>query len=252
MALAVAERWFEYRTVGDGVTFIWEPHVTEFMRCNIWHVRGRDLDLLIDTGMGMCSLKRAIAALLDKPVLALATHTHFDHIGSHHEFTERLAHPAEAEILAHPTGENTVAAKYVDGDAITALPRPGYDVASYAVPPAPATRLVEEGDVVDLGDRAFEVFHLPGHSPGSIGLWEAASGVFFSGDAVYDGDLLDNCYHSDVPDYIATMERLRGLPARVIHGGHCPSFGRERMIALIDDYIAGRRAPGCPSESPEG
>jgi hypothetical protein len=42
---------------------------------------------------------------------------------------------------------------------------------------------------------------------------------------------------------------LRCLPARVIHGGHFASFDGPRYLALIDDYIAGKRRPGCPSES---
>ncbi len=249
MTLHVADHWFEHRAVDDGVTAIWEPHVIAFMRCNIWHVRGRDRDLLIDTGMGMASLKDAIGRMLEKPVLAVATHTHFDHVGSHHEFAERILHAHEADILASPTRENTLIEKYVDESSITALPRAGYDVATYEIRPAPATRLVADGDVIDLGDRAFEVMHLPGHSPGSIGLWEADSGVFFSGDAIYDGELLDDCYHSDIADYLATMERLRALPARVVHGGHRPSFGRQRMIEIVDEYIAGKRAPGCPAET---
>ena len=249
MTLRVAERWFEHRVIDDGVTAIWEPHVVPFMRCNIWLVRGRDRDMLIDSGMGMCSLRDAIAELLEKPVLAVASHSHFDHIGSHHEFAERVAHEAEADILAAPSRENTLIEKYVDAASITALPSAGYDVATYAIEPAPATRLVADGDVIELGDRAFEVLHLPGHSPGSIGLWEKDSCVFFSGDAIYDGALLDDCYHSDVPDYLATMERLRALPARVVHGGHQASFGRARMIEIVDDYIAGKRAPGCPAET---
>ena len=248
MTLRIADHWFEHRVIDDGVTAIWEPHVVPFMRCNIWLVRGRDRDMLIDSGMGMRSLRDAIAELLEKPVLAVASHSHFDHIGSHHEFAERVAHEAEADILAAPSRENTLIEKYVDAASITALPSAGYDVASYTIEPAPATRLVADGDVIELGDRAFEVLHLPGHSPGSIGLWEKATGVFFSGDAIYDGELLDDCYHSDVPDYLATMARLRALPARVVHGGHCPSFGRQRMIEIVDDYIAGKRAPGCPAE----
>lgn len=249
MPLPIADRWFEHRTLDDGISHIWEPHVIRFMRCNIWLVRGRERDLLIDTGMGMASLKDAIADMLDKPVVAFATHSHFDHIGSHHEFAERLAHADEADILAAPTRENTLIEKYVDDDAITALPRAGYRVADYEIEPAPATRLVADGDVVDLGDRVFEVIHLPGHSPGSIGLWEKATGILFSGDAIYDGELLDGLHHSNVPDYLATMERLRGLPVTTVHGGHQPSFGRARMIELIDDYIAGKRAPGCPVEA---
>jgi glyoxylase-like metal-dependent hydrolase (beta-lactamase superfamily II) len=60
---------------------------------------------------------------------------------------------------------------------------------------------VGEGDEVDLGDRCFEVIHLPGHSPGSIGLWEESSGTLFSGDAIYDGPLLDELPESSIYDY---------------------------------------------------
>ena len=52
MEIATADSWYETASVGDGITHIWEPHVKEFYRCNIWHLRGRDRDLLIDSGMG--------------------------------------------------------------------------------------------------------------------------------------------------------------------------------------------------------
>ena len=100
------------------------------------------------------------------------------------------------------------------------------------------TRRLAAGDVVDLGDRAFEVLHLPGHSPGSIGLWEAASGILFSGDAVYDGPLLDQLPGSDVAAYEQTMRRLLELPVSVVHAGHDPSFGRERLSELARGYLA--------------
>jgi glyoxylase-like metal-dependent hydrolase (beta-lactamase superfamily II) len=107
--------------------------------------------------------------------------------------------------------------------------------------------VVEAGDVIELGDRQFSVLHVPGHSPGSIALWEKATGVLFFGDAVYDGPLVDDAFHSDLPAYLDTMRRLRELPVDVVHGGHFPSFGRERYWQLIDEYIAGRRQPGCPA-----
>ena len=97
---------------------------------------------------------------------------------------------------------------------VDAVPPGGLAAATMDRAAAPATRLLADGDVIDLGDRAFEVLHLPGHSPGSIGLWEAASGVLFSGDAVYDGPLLDELDDSDIDDYCATMRRLRDLPVR--------------------------------------
>ena len=65
-----------------------------------------------------------------------------------------------------------------------------------------------EGDVVETGDREFEVLHLPGHSPGSIALWERSSGSLFSGDAIYDGVIVDNLPGSDVEIYRETMNWL--------------------------------------------
>jgi glyoxylase-like metal-dependent hydrolase (beta-lactamase superfamily II) len=105
---------------------------------------------------------------------------------------------------------------------------------------AALTKQLVAGDIIDLGDRAFEVLHLPGHSPGSIGLWEASTGTLFSGDAIYDGPLYDFLPESNIADYLRTMEQLRSLPVSVVHGGHDPSFGRERMLAIIDEYVAGR------------
>ena len=60
---------------------------------------------------------------------------------------------------------------------------------------------MDEGDVIDLGNKAYQVLHLPGHSPGSIGLFDVKSKILFSGDAIYDGELLDNFYHSDKIKY---------------------------------------------------
>ncbi len=123
---------------------------------------------------------------------------------------------------------------------ITAIPHAGYDPDRYRLKPAKRVRTAEDGDVVDTGDRSFEVMHLPGHSPGSMGLWEKATGTLFSGDALYDGPLLDQFENCSIPDYLRTMERLRGLPVRVVHGGHDPSFGRARMLELIEGYVASR------------
>ena len=249
MAMPIADRWFDTRRYGDDVTLIWEPHVFPGVRCNMWHVRGRDRDLLLDSGMGIKSLREHVALVTEKPVLCVASHSHFDHVGSHYEFAERLAHPAEADILAAPDRENTVIERYVSEAIFDAYPDAGFDPDKYTVRPAPPTRLIDEGDVVDLGDRQFAVLHLPGHSPGSIVLWEAATGILLSGDVIYDGELLDNVYHSNIEDYVESMERLRPLPVETVHGGHRDSFGRARFLELIDDYVAGRRKPGCPAEN---
>jgi glyoxylase-like metal-dependent hydrolase (beta-lactamase superfamily II) len=239
-----ARDWYETIRMADDVTLIHEPWIKPFFRCNMWHVRGRDRDLLLDSGLGHFSLRRHVPLVTGRPLACVASHTHFDHIGCHHEFLDRSVHPAEARILADPRAEWTLADRYATDEMFDRLPE-GWNAARYRIPPAAAGREVEHGDVVDLGDRAFEVVHTPGHSPGNIGLFERATGIFLAGDVIYDGPLIDDAYHSNRDDYLATMERLRALPVSVVHGGHFPSFGPTRFRQIIDEYCAGRRKPGC-------
>ncbi|QDL93851.1 MBL fold metallo-hydrolase (plasmid) [Paroceanicella profunda] len=231
------EDWYALTKLGDDVTYICEPHITEYYRCNIWHVRGRDRDMLVDSGMGVVSLSEWVPLVTERPLDAVASHTHYDHIGCHHEFDCRLVHAAEADILANPTRAATLADTAVRDEIFTRLPPAPYSSTAYAVKAAPATRLLADGDVVDLGDRQFEVIHTPGHSPGGIALWEAASGILFSGDIHYDGPLYEETYHANAADYVASMKRLLEIPVRVVHGGHFPSFGQERHRALIRAWL---------------
>jgi glyoxylase-like metal-dependent hydrolase (beta-lactamase superfamily II) len=245
---AGAGEWYASVRLAGGVTHIFEPWIHEFYRCNIWHVQGRGRSLLFDSGSGVVSLCDQLPWLRETPLLAVASHTHFDHIGSHHEFSARACHRREAPIIADPQPAATLAARYATLEMFERLPPGGFSPAEYAVRAAPATQLLEAGDVIDLGDRHFEVLHVPGHSPGSIALWDPAQALLLSGDAVYDGPLIDDAWHSNPDDYVETMQRLRELPVDTVHGGHFPSFGRQRLHELIDDYIAGRRAAGCPAD----
>ncbi|MBJ3778438.1 MBL fold metallo-hydrolase [Acuticoccus mangrovi] len=237
-----AEDWYTVRRLDDDVTLIYEPYVIPFARCNIWHVRGRDADLLVDSGSGVVSLREQVPLLTEKTCLAVASHTHFDHIGCHHEFEHRLVHAAEAEILAHPDNRATLADPYVDDKMFIKLPPAPFTADAYGIKGRAATRILADGDVVDLGDRSFEVIHTPGHSPGGIALWEAATGILFSGDIVYDGELLENTYHANAADYLASMKRLLEVPVRVVHAGHCASYGRERHRRIIGDWLAQKEA----------
>jgi glyoxylase-like metal-dependent hydrolase (beta-lactamase superfamily II) len=235
------EDWYSVRRLDDDVTYICEPFIQEFYRCNIWHVRGRDRDMLVDSGMGVVSLTEWVPLVTERDLIAVASHTHFDHIGCHHEFECRAVHSAEADLLANPTRENTLADPYATDDIFDALPPEPYCSKCYAVKRAPATRILHDRDVIDLGDRSFEVIHTPGHSPGGIALYEKATEILFSGDILYDGPLIEDTYHSDTADYIASMERLLTLPVRTVHGGHFPSFSGERYRQLIRDWLDDKR-----------
>lgn len=231
------EEWYSVRRLDDDVTYICEPHIQEFYRCNIWHVRGRDRDMLVDSGMGVVSLREWVPLVTERELIAVASHTHFDHIGCHHEFECRAVHSAEADLLADPTRENTLADPYVTDEIFDALPPEPYCSKCYSVKRAPATHLLEDGDMVDLGDRQFEVIHTPGHSPGGIALYEKATEILFSGDILYDGPLIEDTYHSNADHYLASMERLLMLKVRLVHGGHFPSFSGERYRDLITGWL---------------
>lgn len=253
--------WFTATDLGDGLTHITEPHVHHYLRCNVWYQRGRDRDVVIDSGLGLVSLVDSFHELFrDRQVLAIATHYHFDHVGGLHEFADRAIHRSEADHLSDPEAlagnlhmrganptdlEQLARAGYdlpADGELLTAVPVRGFDPAAYSVSPCQPTRLLDEGDEIDLGDRTLVVMHLPGHSPGSIGLWDSERATLFSGDAVYDGPLLDWADDASVEDYLTTMRRLRDLPIQRVHGGHEASFDGDRLRVICEDYLRSRSA----------
>lgn len=230
--------WFSRARLAEGLDMLTEPYVNPYMRANIHHLRGRDRDLVVDTGMGLADLKAALDLTPGKPVLALATHIHLDHVGSLHLFSERAGPSVSAEGFATMPDVLTYADMFrTMQDPVERPPAAGWRAADYRLDPAPLTLVLGEGDVVDLGDRRFTVLHLPGHSPDSIAFLDEADGLFFSGDAIYDDQLLDDLPDSDRDAYRRTMMRLLELPIRVGYGGHGPSFDQARMRAIARDYL---------------
>lgn len=230
--------WFLRREIAPGLFALTEPYLNAVFRANFYFLRGRDRDLLVDAGMGLAPLTPALPLTPGKPLLAVATHVHADHVGSLHEFADRAGPRIEADGFASMDD----AATYADwframDDPVAALPHPGWTAAGYRIARAPLSRLLDEGDVIELGDRSFRVLHLPGHSHGSIGLHDEADGLLFSGDAIYDDELFDELPCSDRTAYRATMRRLLDLPASIVHGGHGPSFGQSRMQEIARDYL---------------
>jgi glyoxylase-like metal-dependent hydrolase (beta-lactamase superfamily II) len=239
VALAVAADWYVRRDMGGGVTMLTEPHANAYIRANIWHIRGAGMDLVIDTGMGLRPLLPELDLVPGKPLLAIATHIHVDHVGSLHEFSDRAGPRVSAAGFATMSDDWTLAHMFRELEApVSALPVAGWRAERYRIEPAPLTRTLDEGDTVDLGDRRFTVLGLPGHSADSIGLLDETNGVLFSGDAIYDDELIDDLPDSDRTAYRTTMQRLKELPVRIAHGGHGTSFDRARLLAIADGYLS--------------
>lgn len=230
--------WFSKDVISERVTRIFEPHVHKFFQANMFHVVGRDADLVIDFGMGLADLRSALDIRSGKPVLAVATHVHVDHVGSFHEFETRLGHAAEAEAFARMPDADTLADYFrKQPEALTATAPRGATPETYRLSPAPLTRILAENDVIDIGDASYTVLHLPGHSPGSIGLLEQRTGEFFSGDAIYQGGLVDDLPGCDIEAYKVTMRRLAELDIDVVHGGHGKKFGKARLHEIAESYL---------------
>ena len=143
MSLKIADTWFERKRIDDHITLLWEPHVHPFLRCNIWHIPGRDGDLLIDTGMGIASLQQAAGDLFQKPLTVVITHTHMDHSGGAHEFDTCLVHRAEAESLRNASDALPIESQYWPRD-ILAMMEEDEPVGHYVITAKPSASFIPQ------------------------------------------------------------------------------------------------------------
>jgi len=246
----VAVDWFQHERVAPDLIRITEKYFDPIARANLWLLEGRDRHLLIDTGLGVSDLASYLAPLLDKPLTVVCTHMHFDHAGGLADFKNTCLHCHEIDLMQRGDADAALARPdqgFNLDEYFAELPYAGFSAAAYRFRPCVVQRALQEGDVIDLGNRALEVVHLPGHSPGSIALHERAQDTLYSGDVVYDGELIDNALGCVPEEYGRSMERLARLAPGLVHPGHYHSFDTERMHHLIAEYLAGRREPGCPA-----
>ncbi len=138
--LPVAEPWFVRRRVSEGLTLITEPHVHPLLRCNVWHVRGRDRDLVIDTALGLAPLAGLVERELEHQLLAIATHSHTDHVGGFAEFDERAIHRYEAGSL-QASSLSTLVSEHFSENVTGPYRDAGYEIPVFLVDAVPTVGL---------------------------------------------------------------------------------------------------------------
>ncbi|MDP8230838.1 MAG: MBL fold metallo-hydrolase [Candidatus Gorgyraea atricola] len=168
---------------------------------------------IIDPGADYKKIKKIIDRDSLKPKAVINTHGHGDHIGADSEFGLPIwIHRLDAEFLQDPS-------KNLSG------------MLGFLLKTKKAKRLLEEGDVLKIGNVEIEVLHTPGHTPGSICL--KADGVIFTGDTLFHEGVgrTDFAYGSQEDIILAIKEKLFTLDdGYIVYPGHGPSstIGHEK------------------------
>jgi len=249
--------WFDVRQLEAGVHLVSEPgHVNSFL------IEGTRSAVLLDTGLGVANIRSVAEELTGKPLLVVNTHYHFDHTGGNHLFSDIAIHRVGARLLERrpPAG---LAAAYMDYTrrlleawgpykraddvyfhllTVERLLRPlpgGFDPGKYRIIPTRPTRLLEDGDVMDLGGRKLQVLHTPGHSPDCICLLDAANGLLFGGDTINTGPIYAQLEDSDLQEFARSTSRLAQLRSDLRRVFVCHFMRVENEPALLTEIATG-------------
>lgn len=234
----VADLWYSIEAFENDILLLRETHIDPYAVGDIWIVRGCDRDLVVDTGSGKVNPVPLVEAIAAKPLTAIVLNASYDHAGGWHNFPNRVCHPLDAPTLETFDVISAEVFDYLNDATLKSLPVEGYQLSDYTLTPAKPTYTVDEGDVIDLGNRSLQVMHVPGRSPGGLALWEEASGCLFTSDMLYDGDHGLAWPPANPAAYCASLRRFRELPVNRVYPGHYGTFDRQRMIEIIDAEIA--------------
>jgi hydroxyacylglutathione hydrolase len=224
----------------DGVYFV--PGQDEMIPDSHTYVLGslasKDLSL-IDPGLAgkakykMGSIKKMGIELKDIRRVIM-THTHFDHIGSLSEIREKIP---EAELWIH----TLEAAPIESGDERTVYGMEMFQQMcqmQYGIKPGAFTfrvdRKLEGGETIEIGGMSWEVIHIPGHSMGSIALYDKPKKILIPGDVVYADYAIGrfDLYGADGRELKKSLLRLAELEVETLLPGH------NRIVTKVSsDYI---------------
>lgn len=237
--LDVGDDWFEVYRIDDAIYAIYEPG--QFEEVMSFLIVGDDRALLFDTGLGIGDIRSVVSSLTDLDIIVLNSHTHYDHIGGNYQFD--TIYGRDTPYTRSRTGGSStdaVAGFLKDGWVWKDLP-PGFDAASFRSRPFDIDRIVDEGDVIDIGGRQLEILNTPGHAPDSICLLDRENRLLFTGDTFYLAPLYTHLEGSDFDDYAASAARLAQLAGEIdsaLTSHNVPVVDASYMTALGDAFAA--------------
>lgn len=132
--------------------------------------------IIVDPGFEGEKIIEQIIELKRTPKYVLLTHTHFDHIGALKDIKDKFKN---VKILLHP----------LEKDGLTQQSSLAMFFGIRIKDPPPADGLIDDGDVVTLGDERLEVLYTPGHSPGSVSFLSRDDKFVVVGDLLFEGSI---------------------------------------------------------------
>lgn len=194
---------------------------------NCWLLAGESDDeaVVVDPGFEPARVWAMLDAAGRVPVAVLATHAHVDHIGHAGTFCgddlPLLIHEADRLALEDPPAWN-----------------PGWD---NVLDPVKEVRTLHDGDRLRLAGASIEVWHTPGHTPGSCCF--VTDALVLSGDLVFAGTIGRSDFANSSPaDMRASLTRFLTLPDPLpVLPGHGPrtTVGRERATNPFLQLVSG-------------
>ena len=248
-----ADDWFEVYHVADGVYAIYEPF--QFQEVISYLIVGSWRALLFDTGMGIGRISDVVRELTELPIRVLNSHTHFDHVGGNAEFDDILGlDMPDTRRRAEGSPNHEVRGEVAPAALCRPLPA-GVSADSYSIRPFEIGGFIDDGDVIELGDRRLQVLTIPGHTPDSIMLLDAANGLLWTGDTFYEGPIWLIAAETDLEAYEASLERMAALASTlrmVLPGHNTPVAEPGQLVAALAAFREIRAGEREPDETDGG
>ena len=245
-------KWFEIIALPNDVYALWEPGHME--KVNSFLIVGSDKDVLYDTGMGIGSIGQAVSELrlsLDRgsvPLMVINSHNHLDHNGGNADFEQAWIIKDEWAIRKLTEGVSggfeTYWSELTSHEGVE-VPR-DFNPATFAIRPFPyeGIRFLQDGDVVDLGNRQFKVLHTVSHSPDGLCLYDETNHLFFGGDT-FGGDFFLSRNLELLEQDLARAALLEIDWHYVSHGAQLIQTMREGWrLSIVRRMLDGEREEG--------